>query len=79
MSTFQNWELFGDKELADATRAFHTLATSFHYSCFSDEAIIKQIMKIVISNKIPNKVKISIMQILLIVEKNINFKKYFLT
>ena len=36
-------------------------------------------MKIVISNNIPNKVKISIMQILLIVEKNINFKKYFLT
>jgi len=70
--------LFGDKEISDATRAFQTLATSFHHSCFSDEAIIKQIMKIISSNKIPNKIKISIMQILLIVAKNINFKRYFL-
>lgn len=59
VSTFLNWELFSDKEINDATRAFNHLASSFHFSCFSDDGVIKQIMKIVGSHKIPQKIKIS--------------------
>ena len=59
VSTFLNWELFSDKEISDATRAFSLIGLSFHFSCFADEQIIKSIMKILSSNSTPLRIKIS--------------------
>lgn len=78
ISTFLNWELFGDRELIDATRAFHHLASNFHFSCFSDEAVIASIMKTVESKKTPIPLKATIVNTFLVILKNLNFKKYFL-
>jgi len=35
-----NWELFGDKEINDAHKAFNHLAQNFHFSCFTDDDTI---------------------------------------
>jgi hypothetical protein len=64
--------------LLDATRAFHHLASNFHFSCFADEAVIASIMKTVESKKIPITLKVTIVNTFLVILKNINFKKYFL-
>ena len=40
MATFLNWELFSDKDILDAQKAFCHIATNFHFSSFSDDAVV---------------------------------------
>lgn len=79
MSTFLNWELFSDKDILDAQKAFCHIATNFHYSSFSDDAVISQVLKVISSKSTSLKIKVSMANSFLIMLKNINFKKQLLS
>ena len=58
-----NWELFGDKEIIDATKAFTHISQFYHYSFLTEELILTALFKLCTSNNSPIKIKTSCVRI----------------
>eukprot|EP00347_Sterkiella_histriomuscorum_P014075 403362257 len=78
IGTLINNELFSEYEIEDSQVGLQLLAQTYHYSCFSNEETLSKIFTLINNDKIPLKIKSSILESIKMMLKNFQFKKQFI-